>query len=756
MLKVLGTLVVKGLLKVATYFIPTPSGENRLYLWGYNISGQLGDNTLINRSSPVQTISDGINWYKLGQGQANSAGIKTDGTLWIWGGGSSGELGDNTNIAKSSPVQTVAGGTNWADYSLGSNHRLGLKINGELWTWGFNSYGQLGDNTTSSKSSPVQTIGNANTWKQVSAGNFHSAAIKNDGTLWIWGANTFGQLGDNTILSKSSPIQTITFGTSWKQVACGANHTAAIKTDGTLWLWGLNTNAVLGDNSTTSKSSPVQTIAGGTNWNQVSAGNSVTAAIKTDGTLWVWGDNYYGTVGDNTTVSKSSPVQTITFGTNWIKVSTANAVAGALKADGTLWIWGRNYFGEVGDNTSIMRSSPVQTVNSGNGWKDIAAGSGYTFAGIYQSTVTTTTTTTPAPAGRLWNWGNNYFGRLGDNTQISKSSPVQTIANGTNWTKISQGYNTCGGIKTDGTLWLWGKNAYGQIGNDTTSTSQLSPVQTISGGTDWMDLSLGEAHAAGIKNDGRLWIWGGNFEGELGTDDTNNYSSPVQTIALGNNWKQVSCGNFATAAIKTDGTLWLWGYNSNGQLGDGTVDNKSSPVQTVAGGNNWKQVKLGSLHTIATKTDGTLWCWGRNYFGQLGNDDTIDVSSPIQTITYGTNWKQVSAGQHHSAAVKNDGTIWVWGINGYGQLGDNSISYKSSPVQTIAYGTNWSKVSCGDLHTGGLKTDGTFWVWGYNGYGQIGDDTVIDKSSPVQTITYGIDWLEISCGFRGCAAIKSS
>ena len=162
------------------------------------------------------------------------------------------------------------------------------------------------------------------------------------------------------------------------------------------------------------------------------------------------------------------------------------------------------------------------------------------------------------------------------------------------------------------------------------------------------------------------------------------------------------------------GNLWLWGYNNYGQLGNNTTVNKSSPVQTIAGGTNWKSVACGYYHTAAIKTDGTLWSCGYNGYGQLGNNSVVNKSSPVQTIASGTNWKSVVCGHSHTAAIKTDGTLWVCGYNNVGQLGDNSQVHKSSPVQTIAGGTNWKSVSAGLYHTAAIKTDGTLWLCGYN------------------------------------------
>lgn len=350
------------------------------------------------------------------------------------------------------------------------------------------------------------------------------------------------------------------------------------------------------------------------------------------------------------------------------------------------------------------------------------------------------TTTTPAPAataGQLWVWGNNYYGKLGDGTTANKSSPLQTISGGSNWISVSSGYGHTAAIKSDGTLWTWGDNTYygsssgGQLG-DNTSVRKSSPVQTIAGGTNWSYVSCGSHFTAAIKTDGTLWSWGNNGDAQLGDNTNIAKSSPVQTAAGGTDWGFVFCGNYHTAAIKKDGTLWLWGNNSGGRLGDNTTVRKSSPVQTITGGSNWSKVSCGAYHTAAIKTDGTLWLWGSNYDGRIGDNTTINKSSPVQTIAGGANWSKVACGGSHTAAIKTDGTLWMWGYNTSGQLGDNTTANRSSPIQTVVGGANWSKFACGSAHTAITKTDGTLWIWGKNINGALGDSTVIDKSSPVQ------------------------
>jgi alpha-tubulin suppressor-like RCC1 family protein len=372
LVSVLGDLTGKVFV-TDTWIIDRYIGD-RLLSSGLNTNGQLGDSTLVSKSSPVQTVSGGTNWQQVSSGATTSAAIKTDGTLWLWGVGAQGQLGDSTLVNKSSPVQTVSGGTNWKSVSVGTANTAAIKTDGTLWLWGENVQGQLGDNTVVNKSSPVQTVSGGTNWKQVSTGEKHStAAIKTDGTLWLWGLNNYGQLGDNTLVKKSSPVQTVSAGTTWRQVSAGYT-TSAIKTDGTLWTWGFGTTGQLGDNARTNKSSPVQTVSAGTTWKQVSSFSTHVSALKIDGTLWSWGTNAAGQLGDNTVVSKSSPVQTVAAGTNWKKVSVGSAYTRAVKSDGTLWSWGTNTNGQLGDNTVVNKSSPVQTVAGGTNWKQVSTG----------------------------------------------------------------------------------------------------------------------------------------------------------------------------------------------------------------------------------------------------------------------------------------------------------------------------------------------------------------------------------------------
>lgn len=351
--------------------------EGGLWIWGADFNGGLGRNSLnIAVSSPVQTVSGGTNWKQAASGANNVSVVKTDGTLWSWGKGVFGNLGNNTALSSSSPVQTVSGGTDWRQVSAWSDTVAALKVDGTLWLWSYSARGSLGNNTTAvSVSSPVQTVSAGTNWKQISVGSQFVSAIKTDGTLWTWGLGTSGQLGNNSAIDRSSPVQTVSNVTTWKQVSAGNNAIASIKTDGTLWTWGYGNYGRLGNNlsgtAIASRSSPVQTVSGGTNWKEASMTVGVGLGIKTDGTLWAWGSR----TGDNTNIVRSSPVQTISGGTNWRSVARGSSITAAIKTDGTLWLWGSQIRGELGTGNTIAQSSPVQTISGGTNWRSIVIAS---------------------------------------------------------------------------------------------------------------------------------------------------------------------------------------------------------------------------------------------------------------------------------------------------------------------------------------------------------------------------------------------
>ncbi len=348
--------------------------------WGSNGNGQLGDGTTVSKSSPVSVIGGITNWAQVSAGRLHSLGVTSDGIAWAWGFNGQGRLGDGTTVSKTSPVSVIGGITNWSQVSAGDSHSLGVTSSGIAWAWGSNGQGQLGDGTTVTKSSPVSVIGGIANWSQVSAGVFHSLGVTSSGIAWAWGFNNRGQLGDGTTATKSSPVSVIGGITNWSQVSAGIYHSLGVTSSGIAWAWGYNGQGRLGDGTAVSKSSPVSVIGGITNWSQVSAGNSHSLGVTSAGIAWAWGFNGNGQLGDGTTVSKFSPVSVIGGITNWSQVSAGYRHSLGVTSSGIAWAWGSNGQGQLGDGTTVNKSSPVSVIGGITNWSQVSAGRLHSFA----------------------------------------------------------------------------------------------------------------------------------------------------------------------------------------------------------------------------------------------------------------------------------------------------------------------------------------------------------------------------------------
>ncbi len=356
-----------------------PGSINSVWTWGAGGGGRLGDGGVTGRSAPGTTAGGGCKWGAISGAGTHTAAVKANGTAWTWGCNTYGRLGDGTTTNRCSPGTLAGGGNTWRTISAGLSHTGAVKTDGTLWTWGRNQYGQLGDGTLTARNSPGTVSGGGTNWCQFSAGDYHAAAVKTDGTLWTWGVNTLGRLGDGTVVNRCVPGTTAGGGSTWRTISAGPLSNAAVKTDGTLWTWGYNGQGGLGDGTIVGSSSPVTTCGGGTTWCQVDAGSRHTAALKTDGTAWTWGCNSLGALGDGAVANKSSPGTTVSGGTTWCSISASNHTA-AIKTDGTAWTWGRNYCGVLGDGTVICRCSPGTVVGGITSWCAVSASGGHTAA----------------------------------------------------------------------------------------------------------------------------------------------------------------------------------------------------------------------------------------------------------------------------------------------------------------------------------------------------------------------------------------
>jgi alpha-tubulin suppressor-like RCC1 family protein len=364
-------------------------------------------------------------------------------------------------------------------------------------------------------------------------------------------------------------------------------------------------------------------------------------------------------------------------------------------------------------------------------------------AGINKPGFNPLATQTTTYLNNLYAWGYNGYGGLGLSNTTAYSSPKQ-VGSLNNWSFVFANQNSSSlGIKTDGSLWTWGYNAYGQLGLGNT-TNYSSPKQ-VGALTNWSTAAMGNNHTLAIKTDGTLWAWGFNLVGNLGLNNTTYYSSPKQVGSL-TSWSSIFTSSNSSFAIKTDGTLWSWGANYYGVLGLGNTTAYSSPKQ-VGVLTNWLKITGGSYSTLAIKTDGTLWSWGWNNNGQLGLGNITNYSSPIQ-VGLLTTWSFISVKNgFYALAIKTDGTLWSWGQNNRGQLGLGNTTYYSSPKQVGAL-TTWKTTSAGNS-SGAIKTDNSLWMWGWNRFGGLGlnlDPASTYTTSSPQQVGSNTNWIGISNG----------
>jgi hypothetical protein len=337
--------------------------------------------------------------------------------------------------------------------------------------------------------------------------------------------------------------------------------------------------------------------------------------------------------------------------------------------------------------------------------------------------------------GTVWCWGANDAGQLGDGTTNDSSVPVEVKQLGNSVVEVSAGDLFTCARKTDGTAYCWGSGAAGQLGNGGLNDSSI-PIQVSVPGSGVTQISTGDLFACAVNTDGALYCWGGG--GFLGDGTGNASSTPVQVTTLGNAVAEVSAGDTAACARKTDGTLWCWGSNTFGIVGDGTTDDRMTPVPITNLGSAVAEVSVGDLFACARKLDSSLSCWGTNDQGQLGDGTSVNHFAPAAVTALGNTVASISANGRHACARRTDASLWCWGWNASGELGDGMTASRPLPAQVTPFGAGASDVSAGGDHdTCAYRIDGSLWCWGSNAAGKVGDGTTTNRRSPVQVVSFG-------------------
>ena len=666
---------------------------------------------------------------------------------------------------------------------------------GAVFTWGDNTYGQLGDNTTTSRNTPVQVLGvggsgNLTSITAIASGSSYSLALRSsDGAVFAWGLNSSGQLGDNTTTQRNTPVQVLGVGgsgnlTGITAIAAG-DHTVALRgSDGAVFDWGTNGSGQLGDNTTTQRNTPVQVLGVGGTGNltgitAIASGSSFSLAARgSDGAVFAWGTNSSGQLGDNTTTQRNTPVQVLGVGGSGNLTGITAVAAGYSHAvglrgsDGAVFAWGYNNVGQLGDNTSIQRKTPVQVLGVGGtgnltGITAIAAGYYHTVA-------------LRGSDGAVFDWGNNAYGSLGDNTSSQRNTPIQVLGVGgtgnlTGITSIAAGdYQTAVVRGSDKTVFAWGYNNVGQLGiNSSDSNSHATPVQTVAPAsigtlTGITKISAKYQHVLAIRgSDGAVFAWGLNGQGQLGDGTTTARNYPVQVryglgyltgiteISAGGSNSGYSSTDFGSSfAIRgSDGAVFSWGNMSGTYV----------PVQVAGvGGNGYltgiTKIVSSGFHTLAIRgSDGAVFAWGQNTYGQLGDNTTTQRSTPVQVLGVGgtgnlTGITSIDCSAYDpsvyyyasSYAVRgSDGAVFAWGYNGSGQLGDNTTIQRNTPVQVLGVGGTGNLFGMTTVSSNATSalvlrgSDGALFGWGTNSSGQLGDNTTTQRNTPVQVLGVG-------------------
>ncbi len=630
--------------------------------------------------------------------------------------------------------------------SIGDHHACAI-TSGAVKCWGQNDYGQLGDNTTTDRNSPVSVSGLSSVLS-VASGSRHSCAIKSDGTAWCWGYNITGALGNSVNTNSSVPVQ-VTGISAATQISSGFDFSCALLSNSTVKCWGYNAMGSLGNSTNVDSNIPVLVSGISIATKISSARGAHTCALLSTGGVKCWGWNSNGQLGNNSTTDSNLPVSVsgIASGASDIQVSSYGSCA-QVSAQTKCWGW-NNYF-QLANGSSSDSITP-SVVSSVSGYKM------YSLGDVVSCVISS--------AGKPQCWGSPAYGLLGDtNLTNSTSTPTDLPGLTQNVAIIKSGFSFSCAVKTDGSINCWGKRSEGELGNNvaggdgskvtTKYTSLSSNISTV---------VSGRAHACIVKSDTTVWCSGSDGSGQLGLSNGNNfYSNDLgydkfrQINSLTGIVAQISAGSNHTCVRTTTGGVKCWGLNSSGQLGDGTTNSSSTPVDVAGLGGAVIDLAAGAYHTCALITGGTIKCWGANNYGQLGNSSTSStaVTSP-QLVTGITNGKSITAGRFHTCTQYMASAVACWGRNANGQLGINSTTDSSSPVALSIVSV--TSLSAGARHTCALQSTGSLWCWGLNSNGQLGnnDATLADKLTPQQVTGITSGALQVSSGMYHTCSLMS-
>jgi hypothetical protein len=681
--------------------------------WGQGNEGQLGDNSLANSWVPVQVSNLTSGVQALSSGQDHTCAI-VNGGAQCWGYDNWGQLGQGVGAGYSAVPVQVTGLTSGVQALAAGVQFTCAVVNGSAQCWGYNDFGQLGNNSTNFSFSPVQVSGLSTGVEQIATGQVSSCAVVNGG-VFCWGYGHNGALGNNSTAQSDVPVAVSGLNgvglLSGVQAIGAGQSNFCVVANGAAACWGDNASGDLGNNSAGQSNVPVQVsgLSGGVE--AIAPGSGFACAVANGG-VSCWGTNSVGELGQVHSPS-SIPVAlaSLAAGAQTVKAGAGQACA---LVNGGVECWGENTFGQVGNNSLTSAYAPAQVVG-------LAAGVAATEAGA--------THTCTIVNGGVECWGDNTTGALGNNSTLSTSSPVQVagLSAGVQSVALGSGY-TCAVV--NGGARCWGVNANGTLGDNTTSLS-TTPAQ-VSGLTGGVQrIAAGLAHACAEVN-GAVQCWGDNVSGDLGNNSTAQSVLPVTVTGL-SGVQSLAAGDAHTCAI-AGGALECWGSNASGQLGNNSTTDSWVPVTVQGISSGAQAVALGSQHTCAI-VNGAVECWGSNAFGQLGTNVGAGSSVPVTVIASGA--QAIAAGSSHTCAIVAGG-LRCWGDNSNGQLGDNTNANVSVPTAVLGLTAGVQSLTAGGAHTCVL-VGGVEQCWGAALNGELGDNNATtDEWVPTAVVPWAL------------------
>ncbi|MES2630677.1 MAG: hypothetical protein V4611_01850 [Patescibacteria group bacterium] len=748
--------------------------DGKVYSWGLNESGQLGNSssggftatpTLVTTAG---TPMAGKTIVAIDAGFFHSSAVASDGTIFTWGKNNLGQLGDGTNTQRVVPVAVNTTGTPMAgkvitEVASGYDTTIARASDGSVYSWGTNANGELGDGTTTNRNKPVavNTTGTPMAGKSithVSSNTNHAVAVDSNGAVYTWGYNYYGQLGNGaTLASQTKPVAVITANTPMSgkfitSVISADNHSVALDANGKVYAWGLNTMGVLGNDANVNSSVPVSVSETNNSLStktisKISAASMHTFALASDGTLYAWGYASQGELGVGSIVvtSGQGTPQIIPQANTGLANKTVSAISAggsfsvALDSTGKLYTWGTNNYGELGNGYPLQKKTAAAVTTSGTALQ----GKTVTLVttGDYHSLAVTSD-------GGVYSWGKNDTGQLGDGTFVSHDLPAQVATSGTPMagktiTSVSTSGTHSLALASDGTLYTWGSLWLSQVTGTAQSPSLPAAVNTSGtpmAGKTIIAVEAGANFSVALASDGTVYAWGYNNYGQIGNGTQDTAATPTLvdtsgTPMAGKTITAISAGNGSVLAIDSNGAAYAWGANSYGQLGDGTNTQRLKPVAvSIAGtpmaGKTITKISTGDFHSLALASDGTVYGWGYNSSGTLGDGTNAHRNKPVAVSTTGSPMAgktiaSISAGNYTSSAIASDNSVYTWGDNYTAQLGDGTNSVRTRPVAIVTAGTplvgkTVTKISAGHSHSLVIDSTGAVYAWGSNYYGQLG------------------------------------